>query len=206
MSATWKAEWHQRQVLLRHAGQPVITVDLDQGGRYRLVAPDQLCIESAVAALEALPGVSVLPADGGLLGTLTVSANLSLALSYGQEADEPTRRDWDESLQLAMRLCGVSDERMRCMGRKPAMQLDRLERWMLGFVLRIMRPPELLIIDRALAGLSRREADAVLAMAAVYHEFHPFRPVLFVELDAHGLPPLPACRAHVELEEPACLS
>lgn len=193
------AALQQRQLVLTREAQPLLTLALDQGGRYRLVAPELAHIESVVGALEAVPGVAVLPAEGGLLGTMTVAANLSLALRYGQEVDAPTLREWEHKLQLAFRLCGIDETRLRMLARALPMRLERLERWLVGFVLRIMRPSELLVLDRAFAGLSRRQAEAVLALEAAYHEFHPFRPTLFVDLDAHGLPALPQCRQAVDL-------
>jgi len=195
----WEAVREQRQLRLRDGGEVVLSLPLDQGGRYRLVAPDVPSIEAVLAVLEAVSGVAVLPADGGLLGAMTVSANLSLALSYGVEVDAQVRRDWDHTLRLAFKLCGISEARQRTLAREQPMRMERQERWLAGFMLQLMRPPELLVFDRAFAGLSRRQADAVIALASVYHEFHPFRPVLFVDLDAHGLPELPQCRGTVEL-------
>lgn len=203
---TFEAGLERRQLALRREAQTLLTLPLDQGGRYRLVAPDVASIEEAVAALEAVPGVSVLPADGGLLGAMTVSANLSLALCYGQEVDAAALREWEHRLALAFRLCGVSAQRLRALGREQPMRLERLERWRVGFVLRLMRPAEVLVLDRGFAGLSRRQAEQLMALEAVYHEFHPFRPVLFVDLDAHGLPDLPQCRQTMELEPVACPS
>lgn len=202
----WSAESRQRELTLCHEARPVLALPLDHGGRYRLVMPDDESNGAAVAALEAATGVAVLPADGGLLGAMTVSANLALALSYGREVDAQTRRDWDHMLQLAFRLCGIDEERVRRLGAELPMRLERLERWLAGFVLHLMRPPELLVLDRAFTGLSRRQAEALLRIEAVYHEFHPFRPVLFVDLDAHGLPALPQCCRTVEFEGQACPS
>lgn len=196
----------QRRLVLSCDAQAVLSLALDQGGCYRLVLPDLARIEAAVVALEAVPGVAVLPPEGGLLGAMAVSANLSLALRYGREADAVTLREWEHELQLAFRLCGVGADRLRELGRELPMRLERTERWLVGFVLQLMRPSELLVLDRALAGLSRRQADAVIALEAVYHQFHPFRPTLFVDLDAHGLPALPNCRATVEIEAQACPS
>jgi ABC-type branched-subunit amino acid transport system ATPase component len=202
----WSAAIRQRRLALCHDEQAVLELPLDHGGRYRLVLPDEEGIAATVAMLEAVPGIAVLPGDGGLLGAMTVSANLSLALGYGREVDAQTRRDWDHMLQLAFRLCGVSEERVHRLGAEQPMRLERMERWLAGFVLHLMRPPELLVIDRAFAGLSRRQAETLLRVEAVYHEFHPFRPVLFVDLDAHGLPDLPGCRRVVEFEGQACPS
>jgi hypothetical protein len=195
----WESVREQRQLRLSHGGEAVLSLPLDQGGRYRLVAPDVPSIVAILAALESVPGVAVLPADGGLLGAMTVSANLSLALSYGVEVDAQARRDWDHTLRLAFKLCGISEERQRTLAREQPMRMERQERWLAGFMLQLMRPPELLVFDRAFTGLSRRQADTVIALASVYHEFHPFRPTLFVDLDAHGLPELPQCRGTVEL-------
>lgn len=195
----WEAIRQQRQLRLRHRGEAVLDLPLDQGGHYRLVAPDIASIDAVLAALEAVPGVAVLPAEGGLLGAMTVSANLSLALSYGVEVDAQARRDWDRRLQLAFKLCGIGEERQRSLAREQPMHMPRQERWLAGFMLHLMRPPELLVFDRAFAGLSRSQAETVIALESVYHEFHPFRPTLFVDLDAHGLPALPQCRGTVEL-------
>lgn len=203
---TLNAVLQQRQLVLRRDASPVLVLPLDQGGRYRLVAPDAASIEAAVAALEAVPGVAVLPADGGLLGAMTVSANLSLALRHGQEVDAAILREWEHELRLAFRLCGVGEERLRVLGREQPMRLAPMERWLVGFVLRLLRPAEVLVLDRVFAGLSRREAGQALAVQAVYHEFHPFRPTLFVDLDTHALPELPDCRQTVELEAVACPS
>lgn len=195
----WEAVRQQRQLRLSRGGVAVLSLPWDQGGRYRLVAPEVASIDAALGALEAVPGVAVLPADGGLLGAMTVSANLSLALSYGTEVDAQARRDWDHTLRLAFELCGISEERQRSLARELPMRMERQDRWLAGFMLQLMRPPELLVFDRAFAGLSRRQAETVIALASVYHEFHPFRPTLFVDLDAHGLPQLPQCRGTVDM-------
>lgn len=202
----FEATLEQRQLILRREAQTVMSLALDQGGCYRLVGPELPEIEAVVAALEAVPGVTVLSPEGGLLGAMTVSANLSLALRYGHEVDAASLREWEHKLHLAFRLCGISAERLRSLGRELPMHMERLERWLVGFVLQLMRPSELLVLDRAFAGLSRRQAEAVIVLESVYHEFHPFRPTLFVDLDAHGLPSLPQCRASVELEVQACPS
>jgi hypothetical protein len=201
----FEAALQQRQLRLSYAGQPLLALPLDQGGRWRLVLPDEDGVDAAVAALESAPGVAVLPAQGGLLGSVSVAANLSLALRYGQDADAATLRGWAHKLELVLSLFGVSQTRQRSLGQVLPMQLGLMERWQLGLALRVMRPPEVLVLDRAFAGLSRRQAESALAMLEVYHTFHPFRPILCVDLDAHGLPVLPQCRATAGLNAPAAL-
>lgn len=200
------AALQQRQLVLTRDTQQLFSLPLDQGGCYRLVAPDLADTGAVVTALEAVPGVAVLPDTGGLLGAMTVSANLSLALCYGQEVDAATLREWEHQLQLTFHLCGVSRDRWRTLGRELPMRLERMERWRVGLVLHIMRPADVLVLDRAFAGLTRRQAETVLALTSIYQEFHPFRPILFVDLDAHGLPELPQCRQTVALETVACPS
>lgn len=195
-----------RELVLTSEGGPLLSLPLDQGGRYRMVAPDVAQLEQVLLALEAVPGVSVLPAEGGLLGAMTVSANLSLALRYGVEADDAALRNWEYVLQQAFRLCGLSEDRIRAIGREQPMNLDRIERWLIGYVRYLLQPSELLVLDRIFAGLSRRQAEAVIALESVYHEFHPFRPTLFVDLDTHGLPEIADCRRTFELEAMTCPS
>ena len=128
-----------------------------------------------------------------------ITENFALALRYDADADDP--RDWEAELEAALLLCGVPAHRIAVLGRERPMNLDRTERWTVGFARCLLRPPELLVIDRLFAGLARRQADALIAVEAVYHQRHPFRPVLFVDLDSHDLPGLPDCRTLTELAE-----
>ena len=142
-----------------------------------------------------------MPGGGGLLGALTVAENFALALRYDADADDP--RDWEAELEAALLLCGVPAHRIAVLGRERPMNLDRTERWTVGFVRHLLRPPELLVIDRLFAGLARRQADALIAVESAYHRRHPFRAVLFVDLDGHELPELPDRRSLSELTENA---
>lgn len=176
-----------------------LTLPLDQGGRHRLVVADSTTAQRVVAALERWSGVGVLPDSGGLLGAMTVAENFTLALRYDGDPDDP--RNWERELEAALDLCGLPAERIATLGSQQPMNLERTERWTVGFARWLLRPPELLVIDRLFAGLARREANALIAVEAVYHQRHPFRPVLFVDLDSHQLPELPDCRTLVELAD-----
>jgi ABC-type lipopolysaccharide export system ATPase subunit len=196
----------QRTLVLTVDDVQRLVIALDQGGRYRIVAPDAASIDQVVDALEACPGVGVgvLPANGGLLGAMTVAENFSLALRYGADPQDDAASEWQHALQLAFQLCGLPEERIHSIGRERPMSLERIERWMIGFVRNLLRPPELLVLDRVFGGLSRRQVEQVIALEAVYHEFHPFRPTLFVDIDSHELPALPNCVNRLELETIAC--
>ena len=191
----------ERRLSLSAGGCLRLMLPLDEGGRHRLVAGDAAAAQRVVAALECCPGVGVLAGSGGLLGAMTVAENFALALRYDADADDV--RDWDRELEAALQLCGLAPERIAARGRERPMNLERTERWTIGFVRCLLRPPELLVIDRLFAGLPRRQADALIAVEAIYHRRHPFRPVLFVDLDSHELPALPDCRTLTRLAEPA---
>ncbi len=199
MTAALTATIEGRRLSLLAGDSLCLTLPLDEGGRHRLVVADPAAAQSVVAALERCPGVGVLPAGGGLLGAMTVAENFTLALRYDDDPDDP--RDWEHELETALGLCGLPAARIASLGRRQPMNLERTERWAVGFARCLLRPPELLVIDRLFAGLSRREANALIAVEAAYHQRHPFRPVLFVDLDSHELPALPDCRTLTELAE-----
>jgi ABC-type ATPase involved in cell division len=194
----------QRTLVLSGDGERRLAIPLDQGGRHRIVAPDAATVGEVVAAFEACPGVGVLPANGGLLGAMTVAENFALALRYGADPQDDDAGEWQHALQLAFRLCGLPEERIQSIGRERPMSLERSERWLIGFVRNLLRPPELLVLDRVFGGLSRRQAEAIITLEAVYHDFHPFRPTLFVDIDAHELPSVPDCMNRLELEVSTC--
>ncbi|MDP2825759.1 MAG: hypothetical protein Q8O52_24115 [Sulfuritalea sp.] len=189
----------QRRLTLSEGEAPRLALTLDAGGRHRLVVGDGDIARQVVDALESCPGVGVLPANGGLLGNLTVAGNFALILRYKDDAEDKGARDQD--LDAAFGLCGLTPERIAALAQEQPMNLERSERWKLGFVRCLLRPPELLVIDRLFAGLTRRQADRLIAVEAIYHARHPFRPVLFVDLDSHELPALPDCRSSTEFSE-----
>jgi len=199
MSLALHATVEARRLSLFDGRDPRLVLPLDEGGRHRLVVGDSTVARQVLKALERCPGVGVLADNGGLLGAMTVAENFALALRYDSDPDDP--RDWECDLETALRLCGLTPERIATLGRERPMNLERSERWTVGFVRCLLRPPELLVIDRLFAGLARRQANALIAVEAVYHARHPFRPVLFVDLDSHELPDLPDCRTLTELTE-----
>ena len=204
MNSSLHATVEGRRLSLLDGECPRLVLPLDAGGRHRLVVADSTTAQHVIAALERCPAVGVLADSGGLLGAMTVAENFALALRY--DADPADARDWAPELETALRLCGLSAERIATLGRERPMNLERTERWTIGFARCLLRPPELLVIDRLFAGLARRQADALIAVEAAYHQRHPFRPVLFADLDSHQLPELPDCRTLTDLTESPCHS
>lgn len=202
MSARLDAALEGRRLALQVDGAARLTLALDQGGRHRLVVADAETARRAVAVLEACPGVGVLTAAGSLPGAMTVAESLSLVLRYAPDEIDPD--DDERELETALRLCGLPPERIATLGEEQPMKLGRVERWSVGLARWLLRPPELLVIDRMFAGLTRREAEALLAVEAVFHQRHPFRPALFIDLDSHELPALADCRTLANLAETPC--
>lgn len=195
---------NNRQLSLVRDGETDWSLALDQGGRYRVIVPDDATASALLHALESTRRVGILPASGGLLGAMTVAENMAIALGYAANANDTPVTDWEHELQLALRLCGLPPERIQSIARAKPAQLDATECWMVGLVRNILCAPDLLVLDRVFAGLSRRQAEALLAIEAVYHDFHPFRPTLFVEIDSHALPEIPNCHSFEQQREHAC--
>jgi hypothetical protein len=81
-----------------------------------------------------------------------VAENFALALRY--DADPADPRDWESGARDRAPSLRPPGGPRRCMlGRERPMNLDRTERWTVGFVRYLLRPPELLVIDRLFAGL-----------------------------------------------------
>lgn len=201
-----KLERSGRRLSLLRDDATRLDIDLDRGGRYRAIVADTAQAQALADALEAQADVALMPAGGGMLGAMTVAENFALALGWGRKEGGETLAECETALIEALRLCGLSAERVASIGREQPMRLDRVERWLVGFVRHLLRPPELLVFDRNFHGLSRRQAEAVLALEALYHDYHPFRPALFIDVDSHELPQLSACRGELILDEAACLS
>lgn len=203
--STLVARVEGRRFSLFDGDESRLSIPLDEGGRHRLVVADMDSAGQVLDAIERCPGVGVLVEGGGMLGAMTVAENFTLALRY--DADPDDSRDLERELETALCLCGMPQQHLATLGRERPMNLERSERWMVGFARWLLRPPELLVMDRIFAGLARRQADALIAVEAIYHQRHPFRPVLFLDLDSHELPELPECRTLTEFAEswePAC--
>jgi ABC-type transporter Mla maintaining outer membrane lipid asymmetry ATPase subunit MlaF len=182
----------------------VIDLSLNEGGRHRIIVEDAVQARQVVAVLEECDGIGVLTAAGSLPGAMPVAESMALVLRYHQDSVDSA--DDERQLESALYLCGLPAARIAGLGREQPMKLDRVERWRIGLARWLLRPPELLVIDRAFAGLTRREAETLIAAEASYHLRHPFRAALFVDLDSHELPELPDCRSLVHLAELACHS
>lgn len=188
-----------RRLLLDGDGATLFDMPLDCGGRHRLITPDAATTDNLVEALEQLSGMMVLPAGGGLLGAATVAENIDLALRFTDNRRDESSSDWDDAIRIALHLAGMDAERIASIGRERPMNLSRIERWTLGFACQLLRTAEVLILDRVFIGLSRREVTVVTELVGLYHDYHPFQPILLVDIDSHELPRIPDCVTLVDL-------
>ncbi len=209
MQARWQIDVPHDKRRLRLLDKDVSRFELafDQGGRYRLIVADLTDLRAIMSAVEHVSdAVTVLPGNGGLLGAATVAENFAIALHYATAPQDKVTTEWESALQQALQLAGMSPERIARIGREQPMHLPRPERLLLGMVRHILRPPEVLVFANVFAALTRREAEAFIALDTLFHTYHPFRPTLFIDLDTHGLPDLPDCRLEVRLNmETTCL-
>lgn len=202
MTDALSASIGDRRLVLRVGEQACLELPLDEGGRHRLVVEDIATARRAVAAIETCSGIGVLGASGSLPGAMTVAESLALALRYGQE--EVDAEDDEREMEEALRFCGLPAGRIAGLGGEQPMSLPRAERWTIGLARWLLRPPDLLVIDRPFAGLTRREAEHLVATQAIYHRRHPFRAALYVDLDSHELMELLDCRGVTHLAEVSC--
>lgn len=199
MTASLSAEGGPRQLVLQSGGIRHCVISLDQGLCRRLLVPDDDGAVKVLTVLEAVPEVAVLPADGGVVGHLTVAENLWLALRYGRSREEASSLHWESLLQRTLGRCGWSVRQQRDWLHQPVGALDALERWRAGVLRHVLSPPELLVLDRVFLGRGRQQANVVLAMCSFLRQLHPFRTLLFLDVDTHEVPALDDCVSPLHL-------
>lgn len=202
ITSPWSVRFAQRQVTISGAdGQ--LALAFDRGERQRLVVSDAAAADALVAALDECPETGILPSGGGLPGGLTVAENLALALAWNAPAATQTV---DALLQSAFEWCGFSDGYIGQLGRRRLLELSPAERWRIGLVRFLVRPPELLVFDRLAAGCSSAEAKTVEDGIALYHAVHPFRSSVRIDLAGPMAPALPEAPSHFADSRVSCPS
>lgn len=195
---------HGRTLTLTLAPGQTLRLPLDHGRGARVVVSNDDSVGPLLRCVESIAGVSLLPMEGGLLAGMRVSTHFALALGlHGAVADEG-RPALDHRLRLAWAVCGVGENEARRLGRSMPQALTTGERWLCGLVLQMLRPFDVLVVDRPFARLSRREMAQACERLDAFRCFNPFRPLLLVDVDVPGLPSLPWLRDTVVCEEVTC--
>lgn len=185
----WDIRCEQRRITIAEFSERAghrLEIALDHGEQAHLVLAEAASADALATALARSPRIGLLPADGGLPATLPVAESLALALTWDRES--ALGSTWDRRLELAFGLCGFTDEESATLGRQRLLDLTRSTRWRLGFIRYLVRPPELLVCDRAFAGLTPAEAEIAHHCMAVFHTLHPFRAMLRIDLATHDAP------------------
>lgn len=191
----WDVQCEQRRITIAEFSRqaaPRLEIALDHGRQAQLVLTEATSAAALAATLARLPQVGLLPAEGGLPATLPVAESLALALTW--EREPALGSSWDPRLELAFGLCGFTLEESSALSRGRPLDLPRSIRWRLGLVRYLVRPPELLVLDRVFAGLAPAEAGAVRDGIAAFHALYPFRAMLRIDLAAddarHAIAPM----------------
>lgn len=198
MSVSQSVRVHRSQRHVHIAAGQTLTIDLQAGGVHRLVCDDPRTLTALVEALGELPGVSVLPPDGGLLGGMTVGANLALALSDGVR---PAPVSLDEPLTQLLGAV-MPAQRITQLHRLSISDLNPLEAWTVGWAIDVLRVArhELIVLDRPAMHLNHTQQQAMMALVAQHCSDHPQHTLLWLDRAPAITPDLPALHT-----EAACL-
>lgn len=178
---SWQAVWHGTKIQLQRGLDTVASVTLPHGGLHQWFSKGPDTHVEVLQALQSCAGVAVMSAEGDLLGSLSVAANLSLALEYGQSPDSQSRDALDALLLDALSQCGMEVAVALPWSQKRIGDLDRPQRWLAGLLRHLVRPPELLVLDRCTEGLALTQWQSVQNWVDCFTRLHPFRPVVLLD-------------------------
>jgi ABC-type uncharacterized transport system YnjBCD ATPase subunit len=161
-------------------GLESVRLELDRGRVYR-AATDATSRLWLLARLTALPGVQVVPRDGGLIANLGVADNLVLPLRWLKDTDPGS------ALARAQRwLMELGIDPVRCTALGDAMPeaLTPFECRAVAWARALLLNPEVLVLDRLFEGLRSREQPCAARARSVFQRAYPFRTTLFIDDDA----------------------
>ncbi len=170
-----------------------LCIRLDSGAVYQVICHTSLQAKSIIDQMEQCAGVAIISQNGGLFSHLSVRENLYLPSAY-----YGSRSSLIELEQDALDLLGATGmarsaeplEQWMC---NSSNSLGRLEKRQVAFVRALLSRPEIVVFDYVFEGLTRSEIDTVISWRRLFHRFFPFRTLIFVDGDFHGLPKLQDC-------------
>jgi len=170
-----------------------LTIRLDCGATYRTICQTSAQAQLILDYLEGCDGVAIVSQDGGLLNHLSLRENLRLPSTYHFSGSPLANLDRDTlDLVIACDRDRSAETLERWMCSFPS-SLSRLEKRLAAFVRALLSRPQILVFDHVFAGLTRSEVERVLDWRRRFHQYFPFRTLLFVDSDVHGLPALADC-------------
>ena len=167
-----------------------LNLALDCGTTYQIICHTSDQAQSIFDRLVQSSGLAIVSQNGGLIGDLSVRENLSLPSSYHDNRSSLANLERD-ALEL-LGACDMSESAAQWMCSTPA-SLSQIDRRLVAYVRALLSRPEILVFDHVFEGLTRSEVDRVLNWREVFHRNFPFRTLIFVDRDFHGLPQLLNC-------------
>ena len=170
-----------------------LTIRLDRGATYRTISQTSEQAKLILDSLEGYESVAVVSQNGGLLNHLSLRENLRLPSAYHFSDSSLANLDRDTLDLLIACDRGKSAETLeRWMCSFPS-SLGRLEKRLAAFVRALLSRPQILVFDHVFEGLTRSEVERVLDWRRRFHQYFPFRTLIFVDSDVYGLPDLADC-------------
>jgi len=163
------------------------SIELHRGRTYLVLARDGDAEERAVDALAAHAPCAVVSSDGGLIANLTLRENLCLPLVY--ESADACPDAAGAGGELARATGFDADAFVAALDRQPH-AVPLVMRRFAGFVRSMLLEPEMLVLVSPFDALGPQDRARVARFERVFHLYHPFRTVVFVDTDAAALPRL----------------
>lgn len=170
---------------------------LDRGFTYRLVCHFEAQRTTLMNTLGELSGFTIVSQSGGLLNHLTLKENLRLPNSYHGSSDSDDELERNITELLLQCGLGIEVKALDAWLSDSPSRIGRLERRLVGYARGLLSNPETLVFENLFEGLTRLEVERVQGWRRLFHRHLPFRTLLFVDLDFHGLPELDDCHSVV---------
>jgi hypothetical protein len=164
-------------------------VELERGLTYAIGAGSPPELDSLLEQLLRHPGTQVADSVGGTVSSINVMENIGLPAIYHRVAPLVTLER--ETLDV-MAACGLDGQQAEVLCRKRPAELGPFDKRLVGFVRSLLMRPDVLVYNRFLEGLTRREMDRAAALNDVYRARHPAGTAVYLQLND-----MPVC-------EPAC--
>jgi ABC-type branched-subunit amino acid transport system ATPase component len=167
-----------------------LNLALDCGASYQIICHTSQQAQSIFDHLILCDGVAIVNQNGGLIGDLSVRENLRLPSAYHGNRSVLANLERD-ALEL-LSACDMSESAAQWMCAPPA-SLSQIDKRLVAYIRALLSRPEILVFDHVFEGLTRSEVDRVLNWRKVFHRNFPFRTLIFIDRDFHGLPQLSNC-------------
>jgi ABC-type transporter Mla maintaining outer membrane lipid asymmetry ATPase subunit MlaF len=145
-------------------------IELGRGLTYAVEAGSSEALDSLLEQLLHHPGTQVADSVGGTISSINVLENIGLPAIYHGVAPLVTLER--ETLDV-MAACGLDQQHAEALCRKRPAELGPFDKRLVGFVRSLLMQPDLLVYNRFLEGLTRRDMERATALNEVYRARQP---------------------------------